>query len=112
MIVYHCAPKTARESILKHGIDTSRCSFNRWCEEEKGFYAFENLEEAKWYANYFAHIDPQEDFDIWKVNLPKNTKIYADLGLYLSSTSMNEENSSVHIKQNIKPSKIKLLMTV
>lgn len=110
MIVYHCAPKASRESIMKYGIDTSRCQFNRWCGNEKGFYAFENLNSAEWYAGYMGQQEPKESFDIWQVDLPKNTRIYADLGLHVGS--YDEDSSSIHIKQKVKPSRLKLLKTV
>jgi hypothetical protein len=65
---YHVAPIEARKSIGRYGIDPSKSLYDRW-STGKGFYFFDNLEQARWYAEYMGRTDPPCSMDVWEVKL-------------------------------------------
>lgn len=63
--LYHCAPTKIRQQIQEHGIDGEHATTRS--VDNRGFYGFKKLWEAKFYAMEMAWKEPEEPFDIWKV---------------------------------------------
>lgn len=102
-IFYHCAPQKVRASIERYGIDPSR-SKHRWDESESGFYALNDLDVARWYANQMANTDPKENFDIWKIQLPDDVSAFPDETLMIGGDEYNtnaDTNPSYYIEAPI-----------
>lgn len=107
--IYHVAPTKVRESIQQHGIDSVRyfTGDKRWTDEP-GFYAFGDPEDARWYAENFAHQHPVEDFDIWRVT-PTILDQDKDYGLWPGED--HEDVSAVYHPEPVGPENVALHTT-
>ena len=75
MDAYHVAPTQVRASIRTHGLDPRRFAAAadpaRYRDytpvRDDGFFLFDALPIARWYAALVANQEPAEEMDIWLV---------------------------------------------
>jgi len=103
--VYHVAPTDARESIEQYGIDSARSIYDRW-NDDSGFYAFTDLDEARWFRRQMRGYAMREgediQFDIWAVT--PTTETEADYSLYPEQT---EPTSAIWHPETVGPENAK-----
>lgn len=107
-IFYHTAPSSARRSIRENGINPSLAK-ERWSDNDKGFYVFDDLQYAIWYADYMANYDPPCIMDIYRVYVDKSIKIEPDFELGA------DEDAEIHswfVTKNVPSQFVKLIKTI
>jgi hypothetical protein len=108
-VMYHVAPSDARESIEQYGLDSTRSMYDRW-NDDPGFYAFTDLDEARWYKTQMTNYARQEgediSFDIWEVT--PTTETETDWSLY---PDQDEPTSAVWHSETIGPKTLKRIGT-
>lgn len=107
-IVYHVAPVSQRASILKHGLNPLKASYDI-STSGKEIYVFKDVKEAEWYKEYqeTSPIDGvYEKFDIYKVEID-DTKLQKDYTL--TSDGDDEQSTSHSLQAPVLKDKIKLL---
>ena len=100
-ILYHVAPSRVRASIAAHGIDPRRFAgamggeyARHTPEDTRGFFAFDSLETALWYARYMAAEPPPEPMDIWEV--AATGELWPDGGLIVGA-DYEDNGSWLHV---------------
>ena len=99
--VYHVAPASVRASIEHYGIDPRRFAAAAGPEyagytphDERGFFVFDSLETADWYARYQAVQSPPCPMDIWE--LTPIQALFPDPGLVLGVDEDLNEGAWFH----------------
>jgi len=108
MVGYHVAPKFARASIRKYGLDPSKAKGNFFTGENRVF-VFRDIGEAEWYANYQGDNDEGVRFDIWKVET-SGLKFFEDDSMF--SPGAEGETSAEWTPSKVGKNRVKLWTVV
>jgi DNA polymerase III epsilon subunit-like protein len=126
-VMYHVAPKSAREDILKNGLDAKNETWNTgvggdgdevfrdehlWSKDDNGdefayeyrpvgIYMFSDLEAAQRYAG--------EDKDIYEVNTESNNREIIRDPSNAANWDFLEEDEKAYVTRYVQPDSIKLL---